>query len=63
MYTTKIELSRKQSAAYLGISLPTIGRHIKHGLIPYRRIGKFIRIAQSDLDKLDTSKPKKGGSK
>ena len=40
----------KEAAAYLGISVPTLGRLLESGAIPYRRVGQRWLIAQAALD-------------
>ena len=40
----------KETAAYLGISVPTLVRLLGGGVIPYRRIGQRWLIARAALD-------------
>lgn len=44
-------LCRKEVASYLKISLSTLDRHIKLGLINPTYIGNSVRIRRSELDK------------
>lgn len=44
-------LTRKESAAFLGISHPTMYKLIKQGLLTPRRLGTIIRFEKSDLEK------------
>jgi excisionase family DNA binding protein len=49
---TKKELkTRKEAAAFLGITLPTLHKMTHDGRIQGRRIGSRIRFYQSDLEK------------
>lgn len=43
-------LSRNQVAKILGISLPTLGKYIKDGLIPASRLSKRVLIERKDLE-------------
>lgn len=40
----------KETAAYLGISVPTLVRLLGSGVIPYRRVGQRWLIARAALD-------------
>jgi len=51
--------TRKEAAAFLGITLPTLHKMTHDGRIQGRRIGSRIRFYQSDLEKaLKTIKSK-----
>jgi excisionase family DNA binding protein len=43
--------TRKEAAAFLGITLPTLHKMTHDGRIQGRRIGSRIRFYQSDLEK------------
>jgi excisionase family DNA binding protein len=43
-------MTRSQLAAYLGVSLPTVNRHMKEGM-PYSRLGEQPRFHKSDIDR------------
>ncbi len=45
-------LSRREAAAYAGVSTDTIDRRIADGSLPAARVGKgrLIRIARADVD-------------
>jgi excisionase family DNA binding protein len=45
MYHTKVEL-----AAYLNVSVSSIDRHRKTGIIPYYRLGGQIRFLFAEVD-------------
>lgn len=38
--SNKSVFNRKEAAAYLGISIPTLVRLLGSGVIPYRRVGQ-----------------------
>lgn len=40
----------KETATYLGISVPTLVRLLESGTIPYRRVGQRWLIARAALD-------------
>lgn len=42
--------SRKEAAAYLGVSLVTLNSWTKSGKIPAHRIGKHVRYRESELN-------------
>lgn len=44
-------ISKKEAAALLKISLPTIGKLIKEGILPCYRVGNNIRFKKSSIDK------------
>ncbi len=44
-------LTRKSAAAFLKISISTLNRHIKSGIIPVQHFGTSIRIKKMDLIK------------
>ena len=43
-------LSRKQASELLGISLPTLGDYIKKGKVKAYRIGRRVRLKQSEIE-------------
>lgn len=43
-------LTRKKAAAFLGISLPTLGEWVKAGIIPGHRISSRVRFKKSELE-------------
>ena len=43
-------LTRKESADFLGISLPTLHKLIRQGFIKQRRSGTVIRFERADLE-------------
>lgn len=43
-------LTRPAAAAYLGIHVNTLDRHIKAGTIPAHRIGRAVRLNRAELD-------------
>jgi excisionase family DNA binding protein len=45
-------LTLRETTAYLRISLSTLRRMIAYGAIPVVRIGKGVRVRQSDLETL-----------
>ncbi|NLI71842.1 MAG: helix-turn-helix domain-containing protein [Bacteroidales bacterium] len=45
--TTPELLTRKQTAEYLGVSLPTLHKWTKKGIIPAKRIGSLIRYEKN----------------
>jgi excisionase family DNA binding protein len=50
-------------AAILGCKPITVYRHVKSGKIPHRRVGKFIRFSDSDIQSyLESVKFEKGGN-
>ncbi|RYY00248.1 DNA-binding protein [bacterium] len=51
-------LTRKEACDLLGISLPTLAKHIASGKLPYSRIGKKVLFDKSTLL---SSLSKKGG--
>lgn len=48
--SNKSVFNLKEAAAYLGISVPTLARLLRSGVIPYRRIGQRWLIARAALD-------------
>ncbi|MBA99632.1 MAG: DNA-binding protein [Saprospirales bacterium] len=42
-------MSRKETAEMLGISLPTLSKHTKEGLIPSHRMGNRILYKRSEV--------------
>lgn len=44
--------TRKETADLLRITLPTLGRLYKDGIIPYRRIGSRIIFEADEIDKI-----------
>jgi excisionase family DNA binding protein len=49
-------LTSQQTAKRLQISLPTLNKYSKQGIIPSSRIGRNIRYRLTDIDKfIDTS--------
>jgi len=55
-------LNRLQAAEILGVSVATVDRLIKKGILPHRRIGGNIRFTAGDLEMfVDAAKiPAKG---
>ena len=51
-----VHLTRTEAAAYLGISLPTLGRRIKCGDLQAFKIGGLVRVLASSIRKLMTVK-------
>jgi len=49
--TGKELLTRKQAAAFLGVTLPTLHKWTLSGRVKGRRIGSRVRYYQSDLEK------------
>jgi len=45
-------LTCKQVADLLKISLPTLNKHSKQGLIPSSRVGRCIRYKKSDIEQV-----------
>lgn len=44
-------LTRKEAASLLSISLPTLSKLVKQGLITSRKLGSVIRFEKSHLEK------------
>ena len=45
-------LSKRQAAAYLGVSTRTIERRIADGSLRWLRLGQLVKLRLSDLDRL-----------
>jgi len=53
-------LTKKEVCKLLQISLPTLNRYTKQGLVYYKH-GYFVRFKKKDVDKWVNSRIKKGG--
>lgn len=48
--TPPVWLTRPEAAAYIGVHINTLDRHIKAGTIPAHRIGRAVRVHRAELD-------------
>lgn len=51
----KLEYDKRGAAEYLGTSLRHLERLIAERKIPYRKVGRFHRWTQADLDAIEES--------
>jgi excisionase family DNA binding protein len=54
-------MTRKEAAAFLLISLPTLNKLVKQGVIKRKTLGSLIRFEKVELEKAFTQLKKKGG--
>ena len=47
----RIKLTRAEACKRLRISLPTLDRHLKDGIIKYQRLGKRILIPEDEIER------------
>jgi excisionase family DNA binding protein len=45
-------LSRKEASKYLTISLPTLDKYVREGIIPSYRCGNTLRFKESELSEI-----------
>ena len=56
----KVVLDKKDVAERLGISVVSLDRLRRRGVLPYRQIGRLVRFLQEDIDKyLENAKVEK----
>jgi len=57
--TIPSEMTTAAAASWLGISRPTLMKHVREGLIPAKKTGSHTRIKTEDLEKFNDQRNKK----
>ena len=50
MVTADEWLTVKEASAYLKVSIPTLRKYIRNGILPHYRQGRIVRLRSSDIN-------------